>query len=95
MSETLVNQLKTIMAEELDVNLKVEDIDENASLFEDGMGLDSIAIVELISLVEEHFGFQFSDTELTPESFSNLSMLADFISGKLSSQRIEAVSQST
>lgn len=95
MSETLVNQLKTIMAGELDVNLKVEDIDENASLFEDGLGLDSIAIVELISLVEQHFGFQFSDAELTPESFSNLSVLADFISGKLSSQKIEAVSQST
>ena len=95
MSESLVNQLKTIMAGELDVNLKVEDIDENASLFEDGLGLDSIAIVELISLVEQHFDFQFSDNELTPESFSNLNVLADFISGKLSSQKIEAVSQST
>lgn len=91
MSETLVNQLKTIMAEELDVNLKVEDIDENASLFEDGLGLDSIAIVELISLVEQHFDFQFSDNELTPESFSNLNVLADFISGKLSFQKIEVV----
>lgn len=92
MSVTLVNQLKTIMAQELDVNLKVEEIDENASLFEDGLGLDSIAIVELISLVEQHFGFQFSDTELTPDSFSNLNVLADFISGKLSSQTKEAVS---
>jgi acyl carrier protein len=92
MSGTLVNQLKTIMAEELDVNLNVEEIDENASLFEDGLGLDSIAIVELISLVEQHFDFQFSDTDLTPEYFSNLNVLADFISAKLSSQRREAVS---
>ena len=86
MSVTLANQLKTIMAEELDVNLKVEEIDENASLFEDGLGLDSIAIVELVSLVEQHFGFQFSDAELTPESFNNLNVLADFVSAKLSSQ---------
>jgi len=92
MSGTLVNQLKTIMAEELDVNLNVEEIDENASLFEDGLGLDSIAIVELISLVEQHFDFQFSDTDLTPEYFSNLNVLADFMSAKLSSQRREAVS---
>jgi acyl carrier protein len=88
MSEALVNELKTIMAEELDVNLKVEDIDENASLFEGGMGLDSIAIVELISLVEQHFGFQFSDAELTPESFSNLNVLAEFISSKINSKGI-------
>ena len=87
----LVNQLKTIMAEELDVNLKVEEIDENASLFEGGLGLDSIAIVELISLVEQHFDFQFSDTELNPESFSNLNVLADFISVKQSSQTRKSV----
>jgi len=91
MSGALVNQLKTIMAKELDVNLKVEEIDENASLFEGGLGLDSIAIVELISLVEQHFNFQFSDTELTPESFSNLNVLANFISVKQSSQTRKSV----
>jgi acyl carrier protein len=91
MSGALVNQLKTIMAKELDVNLKVEEIDENDSLFEGGLGLDSIAIVELISLVEQHFNFQFSDTELTPESFSNLNVLADFISVKLSSKTRKSV----
>lgn len=91
MSGALVNQLKTIMAEELDVNLKVEEIDENDSLFEGGLGLDSIAIVELISLVEQHFNFQFCDTELTPESFSNLNVLADFISVKLSSKTQKSV----
>lgn len=86
MSETLVYQLKTIIAGELDVNLKVEDIDENTSLFEDGLGLDSIAIVELISLVEQHFDFQFSDSELIPETFSNLNVLADFVLSKLSTK---------
>lgn len=95
MSETLVNQLKVIMAEELDVNLKVEEIDENASLFEDGLELDSIAIVELISLVEQHFGFQFLDTELTPEYFSNLKVLAEFISAKMPSSTLEGVSLKT
>jgi acyl carrier protein len=83
MCEALVNQLKIIMAEELDVNLKVEDIDENASLFEDGMGLDSIAIVEFISLIEEKFNFMFSDSELSPEFFSNLNVLANLIGSKL------------
>ena len=92
MSGAIVNQLKTIMAEELDVNLKVDEIDENVSLLEDGLGLDSIAIVELITLVEQHFDFQFSDSDLTPDSFSSLNVLADFISAKLSSQTKEAVS---
>lgn len=83
MSETLVNQLKKIIAEELDVNLKAEEIDESASLFEDGLGLDSIAVVELISLIEEKFNFMFSDSELSPEFFSNLNVLANLIGSKL------------
>jgi acyl carrier protein len=85
MSETLVNQLKKIIAEELDVNLKAEEIDESASLFEDGLGLDSIAVVEFISLIEEKFNFMFSDSELSPEFFSNLNVLANLIGSKLAS----------
>lgn len=82
MSQTVVNQLKTIVADKLDVNLKLEEIDENASLFEDGLGLDSIATVEFIALIEEDFGIEFGDGELNPELFSNLKVLADFIIGK-------------
>jgi acyl carrier protein len=52
-------------------------------LFEGGLGVDSIAIVELISLVEQHFDFQFSDAELTPESFSTLNVLANIIANKM------------
>lgn len=83
----LVNQIKMIIAEELDVNLKPEEIDENASLFEDGLGLDSISLVELISLVEQHFGLEFSEQDLGPESFSSLTVLANFISGKLETMK--------
>ena len=82
MSETVTEQLKAIVAEELDVNLKVEEIDENASLFEDGLGFDSIATVEFISLIEQNFRLEFSDGELTPELFANLKVLADFITSK-------------
>ncbi|GAA6621094.1 acyl carrier protein [Scytonema sp. NUACC26] len=83
----IVNNLKTIIAEELDVNLKPEEIDENVSLFEDGLGFDSIATVELISLIEKHFGIEFSDSELGTESFSSLKVLADFIAQKMESRQ--------
>ncbi len=78
-----INQLKHIITDELDVNLNLEKIDENASLFEEGLGLDSIAIMEFITLIEERFGFQFSDAELNLEPFKNLQTLAHFISTKL------------
>lgn len=90
MSSTVVNELKKIISEELDVNLKVEEIDENAPLFEDGLGFDSIATVELISLIEKNFKVSFSDSELTPECFSNLNVLANFVAQKMESQKVGA-----
>ncbi|MGA1284509.1 MAG: acyl carrier protein [Prochlorothrix sp.] len=82
MSATIIEKLKTIIVNELDTNLSVDEIDESTSLFEDGLGFDSIATVELISLVEKHFDIEFSDAELNPENFGNLKVLAGFIEGK-------------
>ncbi|MEC4895505.1 MAG: acyl carrier protein [Oscillatoria sp. PMC 1051.18] len=84
-------QLKTIIAEELDVNLEADEIDENVPLFEDGLGFDSIATVELISLIEKYFDVEFIDSELDPESFSNLNVLADFILRKKESEKMQTV----
>ncbi len=84
-STELVTQLKTIIAEELDVNLTVEEIDDNVSLFEEGLGFDSIAIVEFISAIEKHFDIEFDDSELDPENFKNLQVLAGVISTKVDS----------
>ncbi len=85
MTATVIDQLKNIISEELDVNLKSDDIDVNASLFEDGLGFDSVIIVELIALTEEKFGIQFSDDELSIDTFSSLSVLAECIIEKTSS----------
>lgn len=84
MNKNVIEQLKVIISEELDVNLKPEDIDESVSLFEDGLGFDSVIIVELIALTEEKFGIQFSDDELSIESFGNLNVLAECIIKKQS-----------
>ena len=84
MSETMIDQLKDIIVNELDVNLKHEDINENASLFEEGLGLDSVTIMEFISLIEARFSIQFTDEELDFKQFNDLKTLANFVSNKIS-----------
>jgi acyl carrier protein len=81
-AEILV-QLKQLLANELGANRQFDEIDETASLFEDGLGLDSIMTIEFITLIEGHFGFQFAEGELTTEAFQNLHTLAQTISSKL------------
>lgn len=83
MSDVITNQLKEIIANKLDVNLAYDEINENVSLFEDGLGLDSIAIVDLIVSIENTFSISIEDEELNADLFKNLNILADFVRNKL------------
>ncbi|NJP04552.1 MAG: acyl carrier protein [Chloroflexaceae bacterium] len=83
MIETIIDQLRHIIAEQLDVNIRLEDIEADTPLFEGGLGLDSIAIMAFITLIEENFHFQFAEDELTMEPFQNLRTLAHFVSTKM------------
>ena len=83
MSEAIVNQLKDIIVNQLDVNLTYDEIDETVSLFEDGLGLDSIAIVNLIVSIEKKFSIKIPDDELNADLFANLTVLAEFVTQKL------------
>ena len=57
----------------------VQKITLDVSLLEDGLGLDSIALVELISLIEENFNVQFGEDDLKLEAFANVQTLAQHI----------------
>ncbi|MBF0119797.1 MAG: acyl carrier protein [Desulfobacterales bacterium] len=88
MIENVVNKLKQIIVSDLDVDLKLEDIDLQVSLFEGGLGFDSVIIVEFISLIEERFKFKFSNEELDMELFANLDLLSKFIYKKLTGNHL-------
>jgi acyl carrier protein len=79
MTDEIVTELKRIIAEDLDVNMRFDEIDETVPLLGEGLALDSVVVVELISLVENRFGFEFEDSELNVESFRNLTALAGVI----------------
>ncbi|MPL70948.1 Acyl carrier protein [bioreactor metagenome] len=61
-------------------DVTVEDIDSSAPLFGDsGLMLDSLDAVELVVLVEKHFGVAIADAEEARKAFTSVSGLADFI----------------
>lgn len=83
MHETIRLRIKEIIANELDVNITVDKIDDNASLYDDGLGLDSIAIINFIVLLEKRFDISFDDSEISARVFHNIGSLTDFIASKL------------
>jgi len=79
MSDKITERLKQIIVNDLDVNIKMDAIREDITLFEGGIGLDSIAIMEFVSMIEQVFGIEFSDEELGTEPFQSLNVLTEFI----------------
>ncbi len=83
MSEAITEQLKDIIADKLDVNIQRAEIDSDISLMEDGLGLDSIAIMEFISLIEGQFSFKFDEDELNMDGFRDLQTVTELVASKV------------
>jgi len=76
----LQDEIKTHLIEQLNLeDLTIEDIDNDASLFADGLGLDSIDALELIVLLDTHFGIKVADPEQGKEIFTSINTMAAFI----------------
>jgi len=67
--EEIAGRIVELIASDLDVHLQGRGIGPSTRLFEGGLGLDSFAVVELISVLESEFAFEFPETDLTPENF--------------------------
>ena len=60
-------------------DLKPEDIDDNAPLFGEGLGLDSIDALEFIVLLEKYYGIKLSNPAEGKEIFKSVNCMADYI----------------
>lgn len=82
--EEIKLKLKTIISDELDANIRLEDIGDDVSLYEDGIGLDSISIINFVVLIESRFYMSFGD-DINAKMFSNINNLATYIYSKMES----------
>ena len=60
--------------------IEISDIDNDAALFGEGLGLDSIDALELIVLLERNYGIKIKDPAVGKEIFKSVNVLADYVS---------------
>lgn len=73
----LERELAALFVDALNLETPAEQIDPEASLFGDGLGLDSIDILEVALEVSRRYGFQLrSDDENNQQIFRSLRTLA-------------------
>ncbi len=81
MDNSLVSDIKNIIMDTVGRNVVPDPLTDNYQLV--GNLLDSLAVTNLIIALEEHFGFIFSDDELSAEAFDTVLSLAELVSGKI------------
>lgn len=76
----LQREVATLMVEALNLEVAPGSIDPQAPLYGEGLGLDSIDILEVALVVSQKYGFQLrSDDEDNVRIFTSLASLADHI----------------
>lgn len=79
--DELVLQLKKQIIEVLNLEeVTPDDIINDAPLFGEGLGLDSIDALELIVLMEKNYGIKLADANQGKEVFKSVDCMAEYIS---------------
>lgn len=91
MSQSLELQVKELIVDALMLeDVTAEEIEDEAPLFVEGLGLDSIDALELAMALGKEFGVRTkADDERNREIFHSVKSLADFIRAEREAGRIE------
>ena len=79
--ENLINELKLKVIDALNLEgMTPKDIEDDAPLFGDeGLGLDSIDVLELIVLLEKNYGIRLATPAEGKEVFRSMAVMAAYV----------------
>lgn len=79
-----LNDVKRILGDALQLGARASSLDASTRLLGSLPELDSMAVVTVITAIEEHFGVIVHDDEISAETFETVGSLAAFVETKLS-----------
>ena len=78
-SDTLKMKVKEMLVRQLKLRVKPDEIIDDAPLFKEGLGLDSIDVLEVVASVESEFGISIESQEEGEQVLQSVNTLADFL----------------
>jgi acyl carrier protein len=81
-NDSLAPRVKELIVRRLKLEIDPASIQDDAPLFGEGLGLDSIDALELVLGLEQEFGIKVEDEEVGVKAFSSVNALVDFIEQK-------------
>lgn len=77
------DNVKKLFAQTLQLGPRADALDADSPLLGAVPELDSMAVVSLLTAMEEHFGFTVDDDEISADTFATLGTLVAFVDTKL------------
>ncbi len=81
-NENMAPRVKELIVRRLKLDIDPTSIQDDAPLFGEGLGLDSIDALELVLGLEQEFGIKVEDEEVGVKAFSSVNALVEFIEQK-------------
>ncbi|HRH98371.1 MAG TPA: phosphopantetheine-binding protein [Prosthecobacter sp.] len=76
-------RLKELMISELMLDMTADDIGDDTPLFGPaGIGLDSVDALQLVVMIEKHFGFKMADQEQAKRILQSVNTIAEAVDQK-------------
>jgi acyl carrier protein len=79
----MLEEVRQILADTLKLGNRAASLSEDTLLLGNLPELDSMAVVAVITALEEAYGFTVSDDEISADTFATLGSLVGFVQGKL------------
>lgn len=79
----LMAEVAALIVEALNLEVKAEDIQPDDPLYGEGLGLDSIDMLEISLVISKQYGFQLkSDNENNAKIFASLRSLSEHVASQ-------------
>jgi len=79
-----LSEVKALLEDTLQLGNRAQSFDSSTPLLGSLPELDSMAVVHVITSLEEKYGFVVDDDEISADTFETLGSLAAFVEAKLS-----------
>ena len=79
----VIDDIKHVLGRTLQLGDKVEEFEATTALFGSVPEFDSMAVVTVVTAIEEQFGIVVDDEEITAEVFETVGSLSKFVEMKL------------
>ena len=78
-STSTLDEVKSLIGEKLGIADRLDSMDESTKLMGSLPELDSLAVAEVLAAIEERFGFEVDDADVTVDMFETVGTLAAYI----------------